>query len=301
MLSVTFQPMMSLEGWFVLPSQISSPLDLHRAGFGFGSGFVFHITGKPMSIMEWQAQHAFAEVPEMSLKQMCVELGAEPDDLGQTSGCKYDDLLALRLIMLQTPDLSAEQAKTMLLRRNMVQDLTGSAYLDDADDDYWNDVVLLGDQKDAKVVVAEKKNASERRNTAITSVSKLVETTFPEVQALGKKVATKRAQAKAAAARQQAGQRLYDDLSEDVHRAVLDRLPDEAKVIADRPNGRWFVSYPGFKTRSVSWTQRGSEAAAAMVLEIVWAWHCTATGAPKPDFLPAASSPPAGPGTAPPK
>jgi hypothetical protein len=280
-----FIPLLSLDEWCVLSYSPLSPLERHLLGVGSGHGMVFSMTGAPKLVMEWQAERAFAGVPESSLKQMVAEKDAEMADLGETSECSYSDHLALKLMLLYRPELSADEAQSALLRRNIEQDVDGSGYLDDVGDEHWNDVVLIGDQKDGKEIVGQHKKARERRVRAIASTKKLVEVVFPKAKELMKKASTK-AQAKTIALQEkQNRERVYAALAADVNKAVLENVPDKCKVVTDVVNGRLLLSYPGFKTRSVSWTRRGSENAGWRALGIAWGWHEAATGTPVPSHF----------------
>jgi len=61
-------------------------------------------------------------------------------------------------------------------------------------------------------------------------------------------------------------------------------LPAPAKIFTDQANGRWRIMY-GDRDKSVSWTQRGVQRAASMVLNIAWEWHNEATGEDSPKWV----------------
>ena len=54
--------------------------------------------------------------------------------------------------------------------------------------------------------------------------------------------------------------------------------PDGTHIFVDEWSGRFRVSYPGEKPRSVSWTGRGMQAASVECLRILWGFHTARTG-----------------------
>ena len=79
--------------------------------------------------------------------------------------------------------------------------------------------------------------------------------------------------------------RFFASPSADAGEALASTMPSSAKLTADVPNGRRLFSHPAFKIRSVSWSERGPEKAAKLILEEAWRWHTAATGEPMPDYL----------------
>ena len=280
---LVFLAVETLDDWRVMEHKVLSPLDMHLLRKGFHEGFTAEFLGKQIGVMDFQSRRGFPGVPESALKKMAELKGSEELHLGETSGCKYDDHLALKLMLAMEPQLSMAEARTMLLTRNLEDDLDASGYIDDVEDEYWNDVVLLGDQKSSKGVLKAMREAKERRAQVKISTQRLVTTCF-EARATAKKK-PKAAAKKEAAQRKQENARLYADLSEDVHSALTARLPGPASVVTDRLNGRWICSYPNMKNKSASWTHRGETAAAELVLRTVWGWHRSATGAEWPSYL----------------
>lgn len=236
------QAVMSFEGWFVLDCRPCSPLELFKFGAGFHDGITFRKVGMPTPLLEWQASHGFAGVPEHTLKKLSAEMGASEGDFGETTNCKYDDLLALRLMMVVRPELTREQALNILLMRNLEADLDASGYIDDITDDQWADCALLADQKDSKDIISKRKAAGARRTQAVMSAKKLVETSFPQASKLAKRVAGKNATKKAADMEKQARSRFFEAVASDVNTALVERLPGPTKLVTDVPNGRWLVS-----------------------------------------------------------
>ena len=50
-------------------------------------------------------------------------------------------------------------------------------------------------------------------------------------------------------------------------------LPPFTTCRIAKSDGRWYISYARLRRRSVSWTQRGLEAAVDLVLAIAWGFH----------------------------
>jgi hypothetical protein len=59
---------------------------------------------------------------------------------------------------------------------------------------------------------------------------------------------------------------------------IKEWLPPRGSVFQDDPNGRWRITYPGGKIRSISWTKVGMEAASITLLKQMWKWHTDRTG-----------------------
>lgn len=54
--------------------------------------------------------------------------------------------------------------------------------------------------------------------------------------------------------------------------------PDGSHVLTDVSMGRWVLVYPGHARRSVSWSKRGFQDAAILVIDALWTWHISAGG-----------------------
>ena len=162
-------------------------MDMHLLGKGFHKGFTAEFLGKQIGVMDFQSRRGFPGVPESALKKMAELKGSEELHLGETSGCKCDGHLALKLMLAMEPQLSMAEARTTLLTRNLEEDdLDASGYIDDVEDEYCNDVVLLGDQKSSKGVLKAMRDAKERRAQVKISTQRLVTTCF-EAKATAKK------------------------------------------------------------------------------------------------------------------
>ena len=119
---------------------------------------------------------------------------------------------------------------------------------------------------------------------ATASCKKLIALAFLSAVACAKKKATKPTKAHIKKVKQDNG-RFYAEMEKDTTAAVSARLPLNAKFTPDPANGRWFIGYPGFKPRSISWTERGSTNAAKMVLKLAWDWALAVDGEEMPEYL----------------
>lgn len=63
---------------------------------------------------------------------------------------------------------------------------------------------------------------------------------------------------------------------------ILENKPAPARLFTDQWNGRFRLSYPGEKPRSVSWTVKGQRAASLEALRVMRAWHTASTGQQPP-------------------
>lgn len=63
---------------------------------------------------------------------------------------------------------------------------------------------------------------------------------------------------------------------------IVEHKPGPARLFTDQWNGRFRLSYPGEKPKSVSWTVKGQRAASLEALRQMWAWHTARTGQEPP-------------------
>jgi hypothetical protein len=278
----------TLDALRVLPTMTLSPLHRHvaKCATTYDQGqFLFERTGDPTEVVLWQCDRAFATVPEASLKALADELGAiEGDTLKSTEG-KYTDKLALMLIMIIKDGLSIKELKALMLKRNLEEDDLAASYLDELTDDAVADVVLLGDQKQSKEIIKERKGAVKRRLAAATSTIKMVGAVAPILGPMVAPALSKKARSKAALELKGYQDRIYARLDTDCKSLIFDEKPLACRVDVDMGNGRYRCFYDGFKDKSVSWTKRGDKAAALDVLQLAWHWNELATGQGMPAHL----------------
>ena len=283
--ALTLLPVLDLEHLHIGTLKVLSPLHWHLKGFSEPMGFRFNIVGGLVEVMNWQAEHAFAGVPEVSMKNMVDDLDAWQTDFGTSTDLKYSDKLALMLMLAYKTGLDRNTALALLLGRQVEESKETDSYLDEVSDEQITDCVLLGDQKETKEMVQSRLKSRAKRATEKASVQEMVETFFPKAEVAVKKALTKAQAKKRADATAAAKTRLYNSIDLDATATLRRELPAACRLTPDEKNGRWLLSYAGFRQRSVSWTQRGTTNAALMALEIGWDWHSQATADAMPDHL----------------
>ena len=140
------------------------------------------------------------------------------------------------------------------------------------------DVGAKDDHKAASEYKAEREKANHhhpRRRVAVGGliVKSYGSKTAPKPAKLGTAVAAYKIHTKTGAERWWT---VFGDTS-----FIGQALPAVAKVFTDHASGRWRLQY-GARGKSFSWTQRGLQRAATMVLCQAWEWHTEATGEQPP-------------------
>lgn len=269
----------------VLPTRVLSPVHCFLRKLPDMAGFAFGVTGQKVHYLKWQAQQGFANVPEHALKKLCEDrcLAGVPDPA--LTDHSAADQMALALMMLLLPGLEQHVAQNRMFKRKLQQDELAQSYLDDMSEDMIMDVVLTGDQQEAKGFIQKREQAQARRVATAASVKKTVAHFYQVKQENVKKAATK-AQAKAEAKRlEQKKARFYADLAANSVQALQAEKPAAAKVFVDDANGRFRLFYKPFHDRSISWTTRGQADAVLMSLKQLWEWNLAATGEGAPAHL----------------
>lgn len=283
---LTFLPVLSLDMVDVIPTELCSPLHRHVMGEQQPSGLRWAIVGKPLPVLTWQAHNGFARVQETSLKHMVQQKCDGMDEhIGECSDLKYSHKLALMLMLVCLPDIAFNDALAKLLRRNVQEMKPESGYLEDVDDKQISDCVLIGDQEETKELVKARAKAVTKQANDTDSVRELCKVFFPLAKQAAQRALTKSQAAKVAAHTASERKRLYANLESDATEAIRRELPPTARLQADEKNGRWFISHPDFKQKSVSWTVRGTVAASQLVLKLAWGWHEATTGERAPAYL----------------
>jgi hypothetical protein len=269
----------------VLPTRVVSPLHGFLRKLPDLAGFPFGVTGKKVDYLKWQAQQGFAGVPEQALKKLCEDrdLTGVPDPA--LTDHSAADQMALALMMLLLPNLDQHVAQNRMFKRRLQQDELAMSYLDDMSEDMIMDVVLAGDQQDAKGFIQKREQAQARRVATAATVRKTVEHFYQVKMPNVKKAATKAQQKVEAKRLEQKKARFYADLAANAVQTLHAEKPAVAKVFVDDPNGRFRLFYKPFHDRSISWTTRGQADAVLMSLRQLWAWNATVTGEGAPAHL----------------
>ena len=235
---------------------------------------------KQVPLLRWQASHGFANVPESAMQRAHELLALEcPDYLDKMISAA--DHLALSLTRSLLPDLpEAEAQEIMHLRMEMETEPSLKDNFDEAvDAEVLLDVGAKDDHKAASEYKAEREKATHHHQRRRAAVDGLIVKSYgskkaPKPAKLGTAVAAYKIHTKTGAERW--WNTVFGDTS-----FIEQALPAAAKVFTDHANGRWRLQY-GARDKSFSWTQRGLQRAATMVLCQAWEWHTEATGEQPP-------------------
>lgn len=282
---LNLQVILSLDDWYVLPSQLHSPLHKFLTGERDLSAFRFVVAGKGVPILEWQSERCFAKVPEHALEKMLGEVGVDENDRICVGAGRNSERLALLLMLRITPGLAEHAAAERLRKKQLSESADKACFLDDLTPDAITDCVLLGDQKDTKVVVDERKAMITKRAKDKQGIIDLMAAFYPKACDIGKRAQAKAQTNKKAAQAATERHRFFTALDGNASEELARSMPASVKLVTDEPNGRWLISHPSFKVKSISWSMRGASKGARLVLTTAWSWHSQTTGEDPPDHI----------------
>lgn len=272
----------------VLSVQALCPLRVRLAGVdNLMDGPVFENSTTPAPLIIWQAKRGFAGVPEGIVAQLALDCGLPKVTAGALkSGQTVHQATVLMLMKLFVANLSGEMAMQILLDSVRASNKERAAYVHDLSEEAVQDCVLLQDQKVCKEFMDKIKVAKESYKKEHTSLKEMVVQNWP---ALAEKAETTR---KNKAAERRAEAQLAKKVAlwrataeTEPHLTIMKDKPAPAKVCVDHSNGRYQLTYRGYKRASFSWTERGSFLACQMALSKLWRWHEEATGEKPPPHL----------------
>ena len=263
------------DGLEVIPVKCASPLhgflmdDLEIPQLG-----VMLLPAEPIDLMKFHALNGFPGINESVLKKVCEERAlVVPDD----HDMKNEDCLAMIASAAICPDMEPHHLAHALFTRGRLHDETN-------EDEPWDfissddvqEVLTSSDKKVVKErrlqVEVTKANRSHQKSAITDGICKhykLKELKGPAAYTC-KKVTTKAAT-----------ERWWSSIGGDAD--FLERhKPSIAHVFCDNWNGRFRVTYPGVKPKSVSWTLRGVHSASMECLVFLWAMHKHLTGEDPP-------------------
>ncbi|OLP87706.1 hypothetical protein AK812_SmicGene31050 [Symbiodinium microadriaticum] len=237
------------------------------------------------SLLSHHEVHGFAGVPEWSLRRL-AETKKWPV-AAQEPGHDEDDRLTIVCLLSLDPSLVKEDIVGRLLNR---QEAAPWTFEDGGIDleSLVRDTMLATEQEQALKQLAKRQGGQRSAKEVRTKVSQTYEHVaktfagrpdYKKAQARRKekeKQAEKEQRARAAAVK-----RIYDDVDNNVDRALKAATPHGVRITTDEGNGRWKLAYStawAFATRSISWTAVGSKPAGAAALEQCWEWAETFAG-----------------------
>lgn len=276
--SLQWHVVLDHEEWEILPVAPLSPM--HMRGMKQDI-IMLQATGSPAPLLCWLASNGFRGIPEGALRRLAGELGLENLHSLPTPGAEISDGIALALMTRVWPELSQEDALSLVLLRAGAEP-TKSAYMEDLTEECIYDTVLAKDQKDSATMLKEYEKQKQAQAMRTRCTKELVTKHWggaASAAAAAAKKPTKKQLQQEARASEALRARWRCQLSSHPHTSVVEAAPPGARVCVDQVNGRYLMTYPGEARKSVSWTGRGHEAAAVAALSVMWQWHAERTGA----------------------
>lgn len=266
----------TFEACHVVATKVTSPL-YKRIQLGadapLGAVSFMSTEANKVPVLQWQAARAFPGVPECQLRQLHrqLALASSPDEVLQ------EEDVILALMRSVTKDLSEEAAYRALCGRK-VKDVGEDWALADIHAEEVRDVVVV---KDAKDVEDAKKGQTQQRlrEKVLRKRARIAVTNH-----FAAKPMTAKAKAMSKPAYQDpVSESSFRNFQPGTQMAFMKRwAPAGGTIVEDNPNGRYLAAYPNAGRVSVSWTRRGSQDTARMVLQWLWARHTRHTGEDPP-------------------
>lgn len=120
---------MDLDKHYVLPLEICSPLRCFLAGLSESDIGLVGSRSAPINVLDYQARHGFAGVPEASMHRLFADLGIQPPDGGED--VPQDIMLAAELAMTIEPDLTEMELQAGLQERLQTEEGVVESVLED--------------------------------------------------------------------------------------------------------------------------------------------------------------------------
>ena len=268
---------LTLDKHFVLPFTVRCPLA------GFLEGLPMQeitinakmTSDKPMSVLEYQARHGFARVPEASMKKLFKQFVKEPLDIAGDHDVPEDVLEAAALARVIVPDMTSAEMQQALHERLVTNDeVVEGVFEDVVNDDSCADCLREQDRKAMREHLEHKKQAKAKRQQHSKNVAAYMKYEETLMKHKGKEKGKPEKSLKV----KTSDRKFWDKVKGDMDFINAHR-PKLGSVVQDDPNGRFLCSYPGQDYRkSFSWSARGMEKASICVLQKLWQWHTEATG-----------------------
>lgn len=266
---------LSLAALEVIPFAPVSPLAcfLHSGVPQAPYGVVCKI-GSPQPLLDYLADHGFAGIAEVHLKQLFLELDLPiPEAIGESSS---ELLLATDLVLHVKLDFGKTALKTALLKWTAEKHLgCNSALSEVAAMDVLEDLCVAGD----KSKVLEHANSLENDISAKRSMLQQVHVVTAEKFDRCNRKKPKVAEPTKPATKQLVGKAAdiwWCNVSGDAE-FIDARRPPTGSLHASHDCGRYLLAYSGLR-KSISWTRKGMADASVGALRWWCAQHTAATG-----------------------
>ncbi len=264
---------------FILPTTPVSPLHclvMQRSKPHLQVGLQLKIVGKPIQLIDFQAERGFANVKEAVMRKLYLELEV-PEMTSSDDSVSSEDVLAAGLVLARKPKITQPEFAGIMHTRKMLESGHEKDECEELSQEVLDDVLNASDrshiQAGRKAMQEEKAKRNQRRK-AVARLLLEMESKLPKGKATKQKAATK-----AEKQRKEKGERWWASIPGDME-AVLQYKPENAIVTSDDANGRFLCRHLLIKgsRQSVSWTRRGMDAAVAIVLRLCWEWEVEVSG-----------------------
>lgn len=259
---------------YVLPVDIRSPLSCFVGGLPMQHVGIIGLHSAPVKVLEYQARHGFAGVPEESLRLLFgVVPGVEEPDLDPDCKVPPDIVFAAELSKTILPDISEDELQEALHERlTTTSEVVEGVFEDVLNDDTTQDCLREQDRKAMKEIVQSKAKAKAARLAHARNVQAYIEKHHAPKRGGRKKAKLAPVRLGPEALTAKGALRWWNSIRGDI-RFINQWRPPVGSVTQDDANGRFLCSYPGRIRQSFSWTKRGMDEAGVQVLRKLWEWH----------------------------
>jgi hypothetical protein len=255
---------MGFDGYRIVPTQIASPLRCRLTGMPDFTGIVLRKTGPPQTVLAWQTEHGFPDVPQACLQKVYNAEGL--DEFDETQAV-YDVKEELRIDLMAKlrPDWSQEDAAKAVQEGRRRENLDEQKEVA-IDEDMIRDVMPAKDHADMFKFATDVKAAKLKKKVNKSMRKELVGKYFKP--AVAKKAAAK------------AVPRWKPPVHKGLESAtafLVKNKPPGCSFVTDAVNGRFQIAYGLFPRKGFSWHARGMTSAVDFSLHYMWSCHRDAT------------------------
>ena len=267
----------------VVPFEVKSPLEAWLQGHMEPQQIQIYLHhGAPVDVLQFQAKRGFGGVTEKHLQMLAADRELDAGDA--VAAIDQETHLAMVLVKDILPDIDEDQLAHALMQRDFASDADLASdpwrHLDGGD---LAEMVSPSDKKTVHEYALDVEKKLVRRTKLVGAIKAAVALACaPRAEKKGKVPKKKALTSKPGAAG--CDGRWWSSVVGDLD-WVLANKPGPGRVIVDDWNGRYRISYPGvLGDRSISWTKRSVQLAAAEAVRQLWEWHTQATGQEGPSL-----------------
>jgi hypothetical protein len=238
--------------------------------------------GAPVDALHFQAKRGFGGVAEKHLQMLAADRELDAGDA--VAVIDQETHLAMVLVKDILLDIDEDQLAHALMQRDFASDADLASdpwrHLDGGD---LAEMVSPSDKKTVHEYALDLEKKLARRTKLAGAIKAAVALACATRAEKKGKVSKKKALAPKPGSAGCDG-RWWASVVGDLD-WVLANKPGPGRVIVDDWNGRYRISYPGvLGDKSISWTKRSVQLAAAEAVRQLWEWHTQATGQEGPSL-----------------